>query len=125
MIGGGVNPPAGPFASSMDLLETGFLDRYGITDLAIAGHPEGSPDFSGAAAEEALRSKKAFAERTGARLRIVTQFGFDAEKAIAWAEDLSRVGLDMPIRMGFPGRRRLGRSSNTEHCAASATLFLC
>ncbi|MEW9612526.1 hypothetical protein AB3G45_01420 [Shinella sp. S4-D37] len=40
VIGGGVNPPAGPFTSSMDLLETGVLARYGITDLAIAGHPE-------------------------------------------------------------------------------------
>ncbi len=45
VIGGGVNPPAGPFTSSMNLLETGILDRYGITDLAIAEHPEGNPEF--------------------------------------------------------------------------------
>ena len=107
VIGGGVNPPAGPFASSMDLLETGLLDRYGITDLAVAGHPEGSPDFSEAVAVEALRSKQAFAERTGARLRIVTQFGFDADKALAWAESLSRIGLDVPIHMGVAGPAKI------------------
>jgi methylenetetrahydrofolate reductase (NADPH) len=107
VIGGGVNSPAGPFTSSMDLLETAVLDRYGITDLAIAGHPEGSPDFSEATALAALLSKKALAERTGARLRIVTQFGFDAQKALAWAESLFRVGLDMPIHMGVAGPAKI------------------
>ena len=107
VIGGGVSPPAGPFTSSMDLLETGLLDRYGITDLAVAGHPEGSPDFSEATALEALRSKQAFAERTGARLRIVTQFGFDAQKALAWADNLSRIGFDIPIHMGVAGPAKI------------------
>lgn len=107
VIGGGVTPPAGPFGSSLDLLETGILDRYGIVDLAIAGHPEGSPDFSEAMAETALRAKKAFAERTGARLRLVTQFGFDADKALAWADKLSGIGLDMPIHMGVAGPAKI------------------
>jgi methylenetetrahydrofolate reductase (NADPH) len=107
VIGGGVTPPVGPFASSMDLLETGLFDRYGIKDLAIAGHPEGSPDLSEAGAVEALHSKKAFADRTDARPRIVTQFGFDAEKAIAWAENLSFLGLDMPVHIGVAGPAKI------------------
>ncbi len=107
VIGGGINPPAGPFTSSMDLLETGFLDRYGITDLAIAGHPEGSPDFPETTAMEILHNKQAVAGRTGAQLRIVTQFGFDAQKALAWAENLSSIGLDMPIHIGVAGPAKI------------------
>lgn len=47
------------------------------------------PYFSAAAAD-ALRGKRAFAERAGARLRIVTQFGFD-----------------MPIHMGVAGPAKI------------------
>lgn len=103
VIGGGLSTPAGPFASSMALMETEFLDKYGIVDIGIAGHPEGSPDFSEAAALEAFQQKRAYSERTGARLRIVTQFGFDARRALAWAQDLQRIGIGMPIHLGVAG----------------------
>lgn len=56
---------------------------------------------------EALHSKKAFADRTDARLRIVTQFGFDAEKVIAWAENLLRLGLDVPVHIGVAGPAKI------------------
>lgn len=103
VIGGGINPPLGRFGSSIDLLETGVLDRHGITDIAVAGHPEGSPDFSDAVAIDALRMKHAFAERTGARLRIVTQFGFDTRRILTWAENLDRIGISLPIHLGVAG----------------------
>ncbi|MDZ7873997.1 MAG: methylenetetrahydrofolate reductase [Rhizobium sp.] len=107
VIAGGVNPPRGPFGSSMDLLDTGLLDRFGIKDLAIAGHPEGSPDFPEAAAHEALQLKRQFAERTDARLRIVTQFGFDHEKALAWAEGLKPIAAGVPIHIGVAGPAKI------------------
>ena len=50
VIGGGLEKPAGDFTSTMEVLETGFFDAYGITDIGIAGHPEGSPDFNEAVA---------------------------------------------------------------------------
>lgn len=106
VIGGGVATPVGPYASTMDLLETGILDRLGIKDIAVAGHPEGSPDFTEASAIEALRQKKAFADRTGARVRIVTQFGFDPARAVSWAEELSRIGIDVPVHIGVAGPAR-------------------
>ena len=88
VIGGGLERQAGEFSSTMEVLETGFFDKYGITEMGVAGHPEGSPEFSEAVALEALRLKKNFGERTGARLRVVTQFGFDAERFIRYAESL-------------------------------------
>ncbi len=96
--------PWGPFASSMDLLSTGLLDSCGITQIAIAGHPEGSPDFSDDIAVNALKLKREFAERTNAdRLRIVPQFGFDPGRFIAWAEGLALSGIDLPVHIGVSG----------------------
>ncbi len=103
VIGGGIAAPVGPYASTIDILETGLLDRFGIRHVAVAGHPEGSPDFTEASAIGALRQKQAFAERTGARLRIVTQFGFDPIRALAWAADLATIGIHVPVHIGVAG----------------------
>jgi methylenetetrahydrofolate reductase (NADPH) len=107
VVGGGAARPAGAFASSLSVLETGLLDRYAITEVGVAGHPEGSPDFPENIAIEALRQKQAFAERTGARVRIVTQFGFDPDRAIAWAAALGEHGIDLPVHLGVAGPAKL------------------
>ncbi|QTK78392.1 Methylenetetrahydrofolate Reductase [Agrobacterium tumefaciens] len=107
VVGGGVDRPVGPFASSMDLLSTGLLDSCGITQIAIAGHPEGSPDFSDDIAVNALKLKREFAERTNADMRIVTQFGFDPGRFIAWAEGLALSGIDLPVHIGVSGPAKI------------------
>jgi methylenetetrahydrofolate reductase (NADH) len=103
VIGGSPDRRAGDIHSTMQVLETGLLDGNGITHIGVAGHPEGSPDFSNDVAEEALRLKKAFAERTGARMRIVTQFGFDPDVFIEWADGLKDTGIDLPVHLGVAG----------------------
>ncbi|MDR0253237.1 MAG: methylenetetrahydrofolate reductase [Brucellaceae bacterium] len=103
VIGGGVSTALGPYVCTIDILETGLLERFGIRDIAVAGHPEGSPDFTEASAVEALRQKQAFADRTDARLRIVTQFGFDPVGAFAWADNLAISGIDIPVHIGVAG----------------------
>lgn len=107
VIGGGLDEPAGEFTSSMEVLETGLFDKYGIRRIGVAGHPEGTPDFSDEAAAEALRQKRAFAERTDAEMRIVTQFGFDAAGFIKWADELREAGIDLPIHLGVAGPAKL------------------
>jgi len=103
VIGGGLEKEAGDFASTMELLDTGVFQRHGITHMGIAGHPEGSPDFDDDTAMEALHEKQAFAEKTGLKLRIVTQFGFDATKFIDWTQDLQAAGITMPVHLGVAG----------------------
>ena len=44
-IAGAVDKPVGDFTDSMQLLDTGLFDKYGIRRIALAGHPEGSPDI--------------------------------------------------------------------------------
>ncbi|TIR90580.1 MAG: methylenetetrahydrofolate reductase, partial [Mesorhizobium sp.] len=107
IIGGDVATPAGSFSSSFEVLETGFVDKYGITEVGVAGHPEGSRDFGDEAAIAALRMKSAWAERTGAKMRVVTQFGFDADKFIAWADGLAVSGVDLPIHLGVAGPAKI------------------
>jgi methylenetetrahydrofolate reductase (NADPH) len=102
-IAGAVAHQTGEYADSMQLLETGLFDRHGIRRIGVAGHPEGSPDMSQEAIENALRWKNAFAERTGAKLHIVTQFCFEAAPIIAWDRALQEGGNKLPIHIGVPG----------------------
>lgn len=107
VIGGGLEQQAGDFGSTMEVIDTGLFDRYGIKKMGVAGHPEGSPDFDDAVAEEALKLKKAFAERTGIEVRVVTQFGFDAAKIIQWTDGLAAAGIDLPVHLGVAGPAKL------------------
>ena len=111
VLAGGARAPAGEFASSMQLLETGLFDRHGFTRLHVAGHPEGNrdidPDGGSQAVEQAVRWKQAFAERTGARMALVTQFAFEAGAVTAWAERLEAAGVDLPIHVGVAGPAKL------------------
>lgn len=107
VIGGGLDKPAGEFTSSMDMLSTGIFERHGIMHMGVAGHPEGSPDFSDDIAMEALHEKQEFADRTGMELRIVTQFGFDAPRFIDWADELRAGGIKMPVHLGVAGPAKI------------------
>ena len=107
VIGGGLEQEAGEFDSSMKVLETGFFDKYGIKHMGVAGHPEGSPDFSDDVALEALKFKQDFHNRSDADLRIVTQFGFDSESFTKWADGLAELGVDLPVHLGVAGPAKL------------------
>ena len=103
VIGGGLDQPAGPFDASIDVFQSGLLDRFGIRYAGIAGHPEGSPDFNDKDAQAALLSKQDWARRTDCEMRIVTQFGFAPKKFSEWADGLSDQGIDLPVHLGIAG----------------------
>jgi methylenetetrahydrofolate reductase (NADPH) len=109
LLGGGVNTPAGDFDSSMQLIETGLFD--GFDRLHVAGHPEGNKDIDkdggDAIVLQALKWKQAFAERSDAKMAIATQFCFEADPVIAWANRLAAEGIHMPIHIGVAGPAKL------------------
>ena len=107
VIGGGLEKQAGDFSSTMEVLDTGYFDQNGVTHIGVAGHPEGSPDFNNDVAMHALRLKKQFGERTGAKMRIVTQFGFDGASFANWALKLRDSGIDMPVHLGVAGPAKI------------------
>ena len=103
IIGGSVDSPIGDFSNSMQILETGIVDKYAIKRVGIAGHPEGSPVISDEEISKALIWKNGFADRSDADLYIVTQFCFEAEAIIAWERAIRAEGNQLPIRVGIPG----------------------
>ena len=103
LIGGALNQPLGEFSNTLQLLDSGLFDRYGITRIGVAGHPEGSPDIPDAQLRAALAWKNAFAERTGASLYVVTQFCFEAAPVIAWDRRIQAEGNRLPVYIGIPG----------------------
>jgi methylenetetrahydrofolate reductase (NADPH) len=100
---GGAGPQVGDFPDTMQLLATGLFDKFGITRIGVAGHPEGSPDISDEAIRSALTWKNDFAKRSNAQFHIVTQFCFEAEPIIAWDKRIQREGNRLPIHIGIPG----------------------
>jgi methylenetetrahydrofolate reductase (NADPH) len=109
LLGGGVNTPAGDFDSSMQMIETGLFDSF--KRLHVAGHPEGNKDIDkdggDAIVLKALKWKQAFAERSDADMAIATQFCFEADPVINWANRLAAEGIKLPIHIGIAGPAKL------------------
>ncbi|MCE2516314.1 MAG: methylenetetrahydrofolate reductase [Alphaproteobacteria bacterium] len=103
VIGGGVDHPVGDFASSMDVLETGLIQKHGIRKIGVSGHPEGSPDINTDELAHALEWKNNFAKTEGLDLYIETQFCFEADAVVAWEKSIRAAGNTLPIRIGIPG----------------------
>ena len=102
-IGGGVDSPVGQFASTMEILDTGLIQKHGIRSIGVAGHPEGSPDISDDEIADALGAKNALATKEGLELYIETQFCFEADIVLAWEKATRDAGNALPIRIGIPG----------------------
>ena len=102
-IGGGVDSPVGGFDATMQVLQTGLIQKHGIRHIGVAGHPEGSPDISDDEIAEALDAKNALAKAEGLNLYIETQFCFEADIVLKWEKRVRAAGNVLPIRIGIPG----------------------
>jgi methylenetetrahydrofolate reductase (NADPH) len=103
LIAGDRDRPAGPFTSTLEVLESGATADAGIMSIGVAGHPEGHPAVSTEQLFHALRHKQDFADRTGAHLHVVTQFGFNSRALLAWAAGLRQLGIRLPVHAGIAG----------------------
>ncbi len=103
VIAGDAAQPIGPFASSIDAIETGLFERHGIRSLGIAGHPEGAPRVTPQTLEAALAAKLELARRHGLDLWIATQFCFEAAPIVAWIAAVRAHGIALPVRIGLAG----------------------
>jgi methylenetetrahydrofolate reductase (NADPH) len=106
LIAGDRRRPAGPFRSTLDVLETGLLRAHGFNGVGVAGHPEGHPAADEPTLMRALHAKSAYARDTGSTLWVVTQFTFSAAPVIAWLHRIRSEGIDLPVRIGLPGPAR-------------------
>lgn len=107
VIAGDRAQPAGPYDSTLAVMQTGVFQKAGIIRMAIAGFPEGNPHISEVALDEALAAKLNLARSTGLQLSVVTQFCFEAEPTVKWLHRLRVRGIEVPVRIGLAGPARL------------------
>ena len=103
IIAGGLDNPLGPYHSTMQILNSGFLEKYYIKKIGVAGHPEGSPDISNSEIDAALHEKNTWARDTDIEVYIATQFCFEATVILDWETRIKKLGNTLPIHIGLPG----------------------
>ena len=80
VIAGGIARPLGPFSDSLQILNSGLLEKYQIRKVGAAGHPEGSPDISKDKLATAISDKNHWAKNSDIEAYITTQFCFEAPR---------------------------------------------
>jgi methylenetetrahydrofolate reductase (NADH) len=103
LVAGDLARPAGPYTSTLEIIDSGLLQKSSLKRLGVAGHPEGHKQVADEVLLAALRHKQAFAGLTGLKLHIATQFTFDADAIIAWDERLTKEGVTLPAHIGIAG----------------------
>ena len=106
-IAGDPDETAGPFKSSMELLETGLLEPAGLKTLFLAGHPEGNPAITPSEIWDAVAWKNEYNRHSTANLSLVTQFSLDPRAILEWERALSDHGNELPVFVGVPGPTKL------------------
>ncbi len=109
LIAGDLATPAGPFADSASIIQTGLLEHSGIKVVGIGGHPEGHPVMSSDERWQALEGKCQGIEARGMAPLVVTQFAFDADTVLAWLDGLRARGISVPVLVGVPGPASIPR----------------
>ncbi|HEY4214339.1 MAG TPA: methylenetetrahydrofolate reductase [Steroidobacteraceae bacterium] len=103
MVAGDLEKPLGRYASSLDILDAGLLEQAGIKRIGVAGHPEGHKSVGPSTLWAALKHKQEFGKRTGIKVHVCTQFGFNPESITAWDAHLREQGIDLPVYVGVAG----------------------
>src|SRR5215469_12981815 len=125
VIGGDRAKPAGPYDSSLAVMQTEVFQRRGIVRMAVAGFPEDSPNIPAVALDEALDAKVNFAQTSGLQLSIVSQFCFKAEPIVAWMQRLRARGIQNRVHVGLAGPARLPTLARyAVHCGIGNSLHV-
>lgn len=95
LIGGDATPPAGPYDSSLQVLEALQHIDHRLSRIGVACYPEGHPKISDAALGEALRAKQPYAAY------MVSQLCFNPEVLVSWLRRVRGNGITLPLRIGL------------------------
>lgn len=108
LIAGSNKKPYGEFESSIQLIETGYFNE-GLKTIYFAGHPEGNVDIeeSHINLDASLKLKQDFANTTANNVVLLTQFCFDSNQIIMWANKLREEGIHLPIEIGVAGPAKI------------------
>ncbi len=99
------DPPEaeGPYWDSLQIIETGLLEKHGIEIVGVGGHPEGHPNNTPAELWDWMERKIAAVRAHGMTPLVVTQFAFDDDAIVEWLAEMRKRNIDVPVRLGVPG----------------------
>jgi methylenetetrahydrofolate reductase (NADPH) len=103
LIGGDATPPAGPYDSSLQVLEALQHIDHGLSRIGVACYPEGHPKIRDAALAEVLRAKQPYAAY------MVSQLCFNPEVLVSWLRGVRGDGITLPLRIGLAAPMQVTR----------------
>jgi methylenetetrahydrofolate reductase (NADPH) len=103
LVAGDPRTPEGPFPDTVALIESGVLEHHDVREVGISGYPEGHPHIPDHLLWRSLEDKVAALHQRAVEASVITQFGFDADHVLAWAEQVRQRGVTVPVRVGVPG----------------------
>jgi methylenetetrahydrofolate reductase (NADPH) len=103
VLGGDNDSPAGLFASSRAILETGLFAQLGFKSVGFATYAEDHPVIPRDVLARELQAKLAEATAQGLQSFIVSQFCFEPGILVAHVAQLRAFHPAVPIRMGIAG----------------------
>ena len=103
LIGGERDKPLGPYDASIQVMQSGLLQKHNILRAGISGFPEGHPRIPDQVLAESTVAKMKYGREIGLTLQIVTQFVFEGEPIAEWLKKLRAIGVDLPVRLGLAG----------------------
>jgi methylenetetrahydrofolate reductase (NADPH) len=109
LVAGDTEHVAGEYESTLDILASGLIEKSGIKRIGVAGYPEGQRGIGHTMLGNALKTKQAFADRTGLPMFIVTQFSFNGNALRDWEPELDRIDVRLPILAGIAGPTPLSK----------------
>lgn len=95
--------PQGPYPDAAAVIGSGLLEGHGVRQASVAAHPGGHPAVADGVLWAALAGKTAALRRRGLDGSVVTQFGFDAVRVLAWLAEVRARGIGLPVRVSVPG----------------------
>ncbi len=101
LVGGDEPKAKGPFADSLQILESGLLVDSGIREIGVAGYPEGHPRISNLI--RFFETKRKLAREQGLGLYVVTQFSFAPHRVVEYCAGLARTAPEVSIYAGLAG----------------------
>jgi methylenetetrahydrofolate reductase (NADPH) len=103
LIAGDVAAAKGPFRSSRDVAAAGLLQAHGITQVSVAGHPEGHPFLDEAATFRGFEAWRDWSREANIRVDIVTQFCFEGAPILELLGQLEARHVKLPVIIGLAG----------------------
>ena len=103
IVGGDPREPTGPYASAAALLGDTALGEAGISEIGIAGYPEGHPRIAAEIIEQSTLEKVSLARERGLGVFMVTQFSFAPGKIVDYCARVARTMAGVPVYVGMAG----------------------